>query len=141
MEPDTMPPGHPPGESATPEGKPYEPSSIVGAILLTIFMPFIALIAALLIRGSERDPARKAQLGTWAAASGAYLAVGLLIGVAIFASVASGTHGNTKGPCLGGPEIGATAEPLGGARYRIPCAGGGSEVVYFPEGGSGAPLP
>jgi hypothetical protein len=123
-------------DGSPPDGVPYESSSVAGAILLTVFLPFIALIVALLLRGAEHDPARKRQLTTWAGVSGAYLAVGLLIGIAIFASVASGFHAKaatTSGPCVGGPVIGAAGEPIGGGRYRFPCAISGSSVVRLPS--------
>jgi hypothetical protein len=47
----------PDGTNGT-EGAPYEGSSVAGVLLLTVFAPFIALIVALLLRGSEQDPTR-----------------------------------------------------------------------------------
>jgi hypothetical protein len=107
-------------------------------VLLTVFAPFIALIAALLLRGSERDPVRKRQLGR-AAVSGAYLAVAMVIAIAIFASFASTVSSlrpDANGACVGGPEIGAPAQPIGDGKYRVPCAGGGSTVVFFGDSGA-----
>ena len=129
----------PGGTQQTPsDGEPYESSSVLVAVLMTLFVPFIALLAALLLRGSERDPARRRQLGTWAAASGAYLAVGVLLAVALVASFSAGSSTDRTGPCVGGPEIGATGEDLGGGRFRFPCAISGSTVVSFPEDSGGA---
>ena len=106
---------------------------MIAAVLLTVFVPFIALLAALLLRGSEPDPARKRQLGTWAAVSGTYLAVGVVVTIALFASFASGPATDTTGPCVGGPKIGASGKDLGGGNYRFPCAISGSTVVSFPD--------
>jgi hypothetical protein len=117
--------------SAPPE-RPYGSSSVVGAILLTLFAPFISLIVALLLRGSQQDPARKRQLGTWAAASAAYLLAYVILAVALFASIASGTSTDTSGPCVGGPQMGASGEPLGDGRYRFPCEISGSTIVRLP---------
>ncbi len=137
MGPEAMPPGDTtggnPSSDRTEAGRPYESSAVAGAVLLTIFAPFVSLVAALLLHGSERDPARKRQLGTWAAISGVYLAVGFLVGVMVFASIASGPHRNTRGPCIGGPALGVPAEPLGDGRYRQPCAISGSEIIRFDE--------
>ena len=38
---------------------------------------------------------------------------------------------NPGGPCVGGPEMGATGQPIGHGDYRFPCAGGGSTVVHL----------
>ena len=137
MGPNLPPP--PPGAAPATGGRPYESSSVVGAVLLTIFAPFIALIVALLLRGSERDPARKHQLGTWAAISGAYLAVVVVFVIVLIASFGSSVQTDTSGPCVGGPEIGAVGVSLGDGRYRFPCAISGSTVQYFPEGETASP--
>lgn len=144
MRADERPAGDPPAPEhgsagASMQGQPYESSAVTGAILLTIFAPFLALVAALILHGSERDPVRKRQLGTWAAASGAYLVVGLLVGITVFASLASGFRTDTRGPCIGGPKIGVPAEPLGDGRYRVECAISGSEIVRFDEEPTPAP--
>jgi hypothetical protein len=51
----------------------YPGSSVAGAVLATLFFPLIALIAALLLHGSQSDPRKKAQLRTWAWMSGGWL--------------------------------------------------------------------
>jgi hypothetical protein len=104
------------------------------AVILTIFAPFISLIAALVLRSSERSPIRRATLRTWAIASGAWLALGLLIVIIAAASIGSAVSRDTpstSGPCVGGPEMGADGVPLGHDRFRFPCADGGSTVVHF----------
>jgi hypothetical protein len=62
------------------------------------------------------------------------LAVEVLLAIVVFASVLSSVPGrDTSGPCVGGPKIGATGEPLGHGRYRFQCAISGSDVVVFPD--------
>ena len=54
-------------------GPGYGRASVTGAVLATLFFPLIALVAALLLQGSEPDARRKAQLRTWAWASGGWM--------------------------------------------------------------------
>jgi hypothetical protein len=68
---------------------PYPREAMIGAVLLTIFVPFIALIAALALRAQELRPMRREQLKNWAIASGAWLATGWLIAIIAFSSVLS----------------------------------------------------
>ena len=65
--------GAPPAEAG------YGGAAVVGALLATLFFPFIALIAALLLQGGQSDPRKKAQLRTWAWVSGGWLVVGAAI--------------------------------------------------------------
>ncbi|HEY7421713.1 MAG TPA: hypothetical protein VH541_06865 [Gaiellaceae bacterium] len=51
----------------------YTGPAVAGAVLATLFFPLIALIAALLLQGGQREPRKKAQLRTWAWASGGWL--------------------------------------------------------------------
>jgi hypothetical protein len=51
-----------------------------------VFFPFISLIAALLLQASQADPQKRAQLRTWAWASGGWLVFGLVFTV-LFALV------------------------------------------------------
>lgn len=69
------------------------------AILLTIFLPMIALFIALAMRTSETAPQRRQFLKNWAIASAAWLCTGWLIAVFAFASAGGGT--GTSG-CKGG---------------------------------------
>jgi hypothetical protein len=126
----------PPGPSGYPSaaGDPagYDTVSKVVAVLLTVSVPFIALILALVLRASEANPVRREALRAWAIGSGAWLAVGLLIGIIAIASVASsGPHVSHSGPCVGGPAPGATGQPVGHGNYRFDCVGGGSTVVHL----------
>ena len=72
----------------------------IGAGLLTFFMPFIALIVALLMRASELRPRRRGFLKTWAIASAAWLCSGWLIAIVLFTSVGVGQGSG----CKGGPD-------------------------------------
>jgi len=51
----------------------YNGAAVAAAVLGTLFFPLIALIAALILQGNESDPRKKAQLRTWAWASGGWL--------------------------------------------------------------------
>src|SRR5690242_20642460 len=88
---------------------PYEGAAVAGATLATLASPFKSLIAALLLQGRETDPARKAQLRTWAWASGGLLVLGLVVGGIAIAVVAGKVNDvrnkmrpNPAGPCQGG---------------------------------------
>jgi hypothetical protein len=59
------------GTSSQPQNAgPYNGAAVAGAVLATLLVPPFALIAALLLMGSETSPERRSQLGTWAWASG-----------------------------------------------------------------------
>jgi hypothetical protein len=64
----------------------YSGPAVAGAVLATVFFPFISLIAALLLQASQADPQKRAQLRTWAWASGGWLVFGLVFTV-LFALV------------------------------------------------------
>jgi hypothetical protein len=49
---------------------PYNGAAVAGAVLATLFLPPIALIATLLLMGNESNPQRRSQLRTWAWVSG-----------------------------------------------------------------------
>jgi len=60
------------------------------------------------------------------------LAMAILIGIAVFASMAhSFSSPSPSGPCVGGPVMGATGQPVGNGNYKFPCTGGGSTVVHI----------
>ena len=62
------------GLAAPPEEDGYAGASVAGAVLATVFFPFIALIAALLLLGGQTEPRKRSQLRTWAWVSGGWLA-------------------------------------------------------------------
>lgn len=89
-------------EPAPGDDAPYPREAMVGAVLLTIFMPFIGLIAALVLRAQEMRPSRREQLKNWAIASGAWLATGWVIGIIVFASAVSAV---SPSGCRGGIDL------------------------------------
>ena len=68
----------------------YPGAAVAGAVLATLFFPFISLIAALLLQGGQPDPRKKAQLRTWAWVSVGWLGFGVLI-VVLLVGVGSGS--------------------------------------------------
>ncbi|MDA8324359.1 MAG: hypothetical protein M0030_31710 [Actinomycetota bacterium] len=110
----------------------YSTAAKVGAVVLTIFAPLIALIAAIVLRTSEVNQARRAMLRTWTIASVSWLAVQFLIVIVGIGGVAgSAPQVSHSGPCVGGPIPGAPGTPVGHGNYRFNCANGGSTVVHL----------
>jgi hypothetical protein len=116
--------------AAVPADEPYASGMTLGAVLLTIFMPFIALVVALVMRGSETRPTRLAFLKTWAIASGAWLATGFLIVVLALGTVAGGSA------CRGGiDEFGLPEYSSRDGRHwtaTYPCVEGGKTSTPLP---------
>jgi hypothetical protein len=113
-------------------GSDYDSGAKVAGVLLTVFAPMIALMAALLLRNSQADPARRATLRSWAIASGVWLGAGLVIAIIAVASIATyRPHVGNKGPCIGGPALGSSGTAIGNGNYRFDCVDGGSTVVHL----------
>jgi hypothetical protein len=74
------------GTSPPPEETGYTGAPVAGAVLATLFFPFISLIAALILQGGQSDPRKKAQLRTWAWVSAGWLVFGVVVSV-VFAMV------------------------------------------------------
>jgi len=59
----------------------------------------------------------------------------LIVIVIVIVIVATRVHSvmnvSPNGPCVSGPELGATGQPIGHGNYRFPCSGGGSTVVHL----------
>ena len=70
----------------------YGGAAVAGAVLATLFFPFIALIAALLLQGGQPDPRKKSQLRTWAWVSGGWLVLDFVL--VLLAVGAFGGHGS-----------------------------------------------
>jgi hypothetical protein len=73
---------------SAPSDAGYDGAAVAGAVLMTLFFPFVALIAALLLQGGQQDPRKKSQLRTWAWVSGGWLVLDLvlvLLAVGVFA--------------------------------------------------------
>jgi hypothetical protein len=70
----------------------YDGAAVAGAVLMTLFFPFVALIAALLLQGGQPDPRKKSQLRTWAWVSGGWMVLDVvLVVLAVGAFSASGS--------------------------------------------------
>lgn len=126
------------GTSPPPEeaGPGYTGAAVAGAVLATLFFPFISLIAALLLQGGEEDARKKSQLRTWAWASAGWMVLGLILVLLAFGAWASsGSSGvNRSGPCQGGPDIGASGKQIPGTnKFVFPCVFGGTETTRFPS--------
>lgn len=76
---------------------PYGSELTIVAILLTIFVPFISLVVALVMRAQELRPKRRQFLKNWAIAAAAWLCTGWLVAVIAFSAISSGASG-----CKGG---------------------------------------
>jgi hypothetical protein len=120
--------------SAAEAGTPYDGVAVAGAVLATIFFPFIALIAALLLQGGQPAPRKKSQLRTWAWASFGWMAFGVvLVVLAVGALHGSGSSVSRSGPCQGGPVQNSTGQNIPGTdKYVFPCAFGGTETTRLP---------
>ena len=73
-------------EGSAPSEAGYSGPAVAGAVLAILFLPLIALIAALILMGNESNLQKRSQLRTWAWASGAMLVLGGLIFVFLAAS-------------------------------------------------------
>jgi hypothetical protein len=120
----------------TPEKRsPYPGSTIAVAAVATLFFPLITLIVALVLYGSERDPARRSALRNWALASGGWIVAQLLIGLVLFFVGSGGGVGvDRSGPCVGGPVMGASGRDISGngTKFVIPCSVSGTVTVSSP---------
>ena len=67
----------------------YPGTTVAAAVLATIFFPLISLIVALVLMGQQRNERKRAQLRTWALASGGWIAFQFVIGFVFFLAVAS----------------------------------------------------
>ena len=113
--------------SAPVDDEPFSGGMTVGAGLLTVFMPLIALIVALIMRGGEVRPSRRGFLRTWAIASGAWLCTGWVIGLLLLTSGSIGGGGG----CQGGPDpFGVPSFVSSDNKHWtavVPCVNGGSK--------------
>jgi hypothetical protein len=116
--------------------RPYPGSTIAVAAIATLFFPLICLIVALVLYGSQRDPAKKGILRNWALASGAWIIAIFFVGFVIFGIGSGGGLGNVdrNGPCVGGPVMGASGRDVSGngTKFVLPCSIGGTVTVSSP---------
>lgn len=125
------------GTSPPPEeaGPGYNGAAVAGAVLATVFFPFISLIAALLLQGGERDPRKKSQLRTWAWASAGWMVLDLILVFLALGAFASGSSGVSRaGPCRGGPDMGVSGKQIPRTnKFVFPCVFGDTETTRFPS--------
>jgi hypothetical protein len=115
--------------------RPYPGSAIAVAVIATFFLPLISLIVALVLHGSEPDPAKRGMLRTWALASGGWIVAQFLIGFVLFAAGSGGGVGvDQSGPCVGGPVMGASGRDISGngTKFVLPCSISGTVTVSSP---------
>ncbi|HKB19703.1 MAG TPA: hypothetical protein VKC65_01730 [Gaiellaceae bacterium] len=116
--------------------RPYPGSTIAVAAIATFFVPLISLIVALLLYRSERDPAKKGALRTWALASGGWIVAQFVIGLVLITAGGGGGLGDVErtGPCVGGPVMGASGRDISGSgtKFVVPCSVSGTVTVRSP---------
>jgi hypothetical protein len=109
---------------------PYGGEMTIVAVLLTVAVPFIALIAALVIRANELRPSRRGFLKSWAIGSAAWLCTGWIVVFLVFTSITS-----SAGGCKGGidqfspPSFQSSDNVHWTATYA--CVGGGTKTVAY----------
>jgi hypothetical protein len=112
----------------------YPGSTVAAAVLATLFFPVLSLIAALLLMGRERDSLKRADLRRWAWLSGGWIACQVIVFAIVAAVVFSSasTSVDRSGPCVGGPEPGASAEIRPDGTAVLPCAISGTATIQSP---------
>lgn len=78
------------GPYATRPNDPYPSGVVAAGVIASIFMPLISLIVALVLGGSENNPARKSQLKSWAMLSGTVMLVVFVLFVGVFSAGMAG---------------------------------------------------
>ncbi len=114
--------------------EPYASGAGLGAAVVTLFAPFIAVIVALVMRSSEHGPKRRGFLTTWAVASAAWLLTGWLVGILLISSVSGGASGCKGGVDEFAPPIGFTSTDDVHWIGTYPCVGGGTTRSPAPPG-------
>lgn len=76
---------------------PYPSGMTIVAVLAAIFVPFVSLVVALVMRGTERGWRRRQFLKNWAIGSAVWMVTGWLIPIIALATLSSGVSG-----CKGG---------------------------------------
>jgi len=118
--------------AAPDDDAPYGAGATLGAVLVTVFMPVIGLIAAVVLRSQERRPRRRQFLKNWAIGSAVWLCTGWLIGIIAFSAVGSGSAG-----CQGGIDqlVPPSYQSSDGVHWQATymCMNGGSETKSVPR--------
>ena len=106
---------------------PFPDWAAIAAGVLTLVMPLISLIVAVVMRSSERGSKRRGFLKNWAVASGAWLCTGWLVALLVISS--SGAM--SGGGCRGGADpfgvpISFTSTDNKHWTATVPCVNGGT---------------
>lgn len=116
------------------EDVPYGGEMTIVAVLLTIIVPLIALIAALVLRSQETGRRRRQFLKNWAVASAAWMCTGWLVALIAFAAVASSVGGASS--CQGGIDqlVPPTYQSTDGTHWTgtYQCVNGGTLTKSVP---------
>jgi hypothetical protein len=111
---------------------PYGPGATVGAVLLALFVPFISLIVALVMRAQEPRSRRRQFLKNWAIGSGAWLCTGFLIPL-----IALSAGGSAASGCQGGIDqtVPPSFQSNDGVHWTATytCMNGGTETKAVPS--------
>jgi len=122
------------GQAIPDEDVPYGGEMTIVAVLLTIIVPLIALIAALVLRSQETRQRRRQFLKNWAIASAAWMCTGWLVALIAFASIASSVGGASS--CQGGIDqlVPPTYQSADGVHWTATyqCMNGGSLTKSVP---------
>ena len=122
------------GQVIPDEDVPYGSEMTIVAMLLTIIVPLIALIAALVLRAQETRQRRRQFLKNWAIASAAWMCTGWLVALIAFASIASSVGGASS--CQGGIDqlVPPTYQSADGVHWTATyqCMNGGSLTKSVP---------
>ncbi len=101
-------------------------------MLLSLFIPVIALIVAVVMRAQELRPRRRQLLRNWAIGSAAWLGTGWLVAIIAFSAVGSGPSG-----CQGGIDqaVPPSYESNDGVHWvaTFTCANGGTLTKPVPS--------
>jgi hypothetical protein len=108
----------------------YSPAVKGLGIAGALFFSLIALVVTLVALSSERSPVKRSFLKLCAGISTAAIVIPLIVVIAAISS--SGTDKDTKGPCVGGPDIGASGTPDSNGYVTFPCSISGTTRVRMP---------
>ena len=117
-----------PEPAPDPEGEPFGSDMTLIAIAVTFFVPFIAIIVALVMRASESIASRRRFLKSWALWSLGYMCTVWLIGLLLISSIGGGLSG---GGCKGGPDPFQPPSYISqgnGWQAIVPCRDGGTHT-------------
>jgi hypothetical protein len=78
------------GTSTRPEGgTDYSPAAYAGSAVLTLLLPLVALVAAVVLLIGQDDPEKRRSLRAWAVVSAAWLALSPFVWLVLLTGPAS----------------------------------------------------